>query len=168
MEQPAKLKVTLCPQLGYKMLHQSIFRIVRCHQTKKRHHIWLLLLKVFADLEKVLSLKWRCAPWEAFHNEERSTPHSQQLDRLWNAAWGELRTGRHFLEDQMANSGFLELAEAGSHRLSGPSDQVQGKLWCSLSLQEFTWYKEALWGESISSHHVEGPLDDLLVLKISD
>ena len=33
---------------------------------------------------------------------------------------GEPRTGRHCLEDQMADSGFLESAEAGSHRLSGP------------------------------------------------
>ena len=41
-------------------------RIVRCHQFKKRHHIWLLS-KVFAELEKVVSLKWRCTPWEAFH-----------------------------------------------------------------------------------------------------
>ena len=43
------------------------FRIVRCHQIKKRHHIWLLLPKVFTDLEKILSLKWRCPPWEIFH-----------------------------------------------------------------------------------------------------
>ena len=41
--------------------------IVRCHQIKKRHHIWLWLSKVFTDLEEVLSLKWRCPPWEAFH-----------------------------------------------------------------------------------------------------
>ena len=32
----------------------------------------------------------------------------------------EPRTGRHF-EDQMADSGFLESAEVGSHRLLGPS-----------------------------------------------
>ena len=31
-------------------------RTVRCHQFKKRHHM-RLLLKVFADLEKVFSLK---------------------------------------------------------------------------------------------------------------
>ena len=43
------------------------FRIVRCHQIKKRHHVWLLLSKVFADLEKVLSLKWRNPPWEVFN-----------------------------------------------------------------------------------------------------
>ena len=30
-------------------------------------------------------------------------------------------TGRHCLEDQTADSGFLESAEIGSHRLSGPS-----------------------------------------------
>ena len=39
-------------------------RVVRCHQTKQRHH---MLSKVFADLEKVFSLKWRCPPWEAFY-----------------------------------------------------------------------------------------------------
>ena len=33
----------------------------------------------------------------------------------------EPRTGRHCLEDQTADSGFLESAEVGSHRLSGPS-----------------------------------------------
>ena len=33
----------------------------------------------------------------------------------------EPRTGRHYLEDQTADSGILESAEAGSHRLSGPS-----------------------------------------------
>ena len=33
----------------------------------------------------------------------------------------EPRTGRHCLEDQTADSGFLESAEIGSHRLSGPS-----------------------------------------------
>ena len=43
------------------------FRSVRCHQIKKRHHVWLLLSKVFADLEKVLSLKWRNPPWEVFN-----------------------------------------------------------------------------------------------------
>ena len=41
-------------------------RVVRYHQFKKRH-LMRLLLKVFADLEKVFSLKWRCPPWEAFH-----------------------------------------------------------------------------------------------------
>ena len=33
----------------------------------------------------------------------------------------ELRTGRHCLEGQTANSGFLESAKAGPHRLRGPS-----------------------------------------------
>ena len=33
----------------------------------------------------------------------------------------EPRTGRHCLEDQMADSGYLESAEVDSHRLSGPS-----------------------------------------------
>ena len=33
----------------------------------------------------------------------------------------EPRTGRHCLEDQTADSGFLESAEVGSHTLSGPS-----------------------------------------------
>ena len=31
-------------------------RIVRCHQIK-RHHIQLLLVKVFAELKKLLALK---------------------------------------------------------------------------------------------------------------
>ena len=41
--------------------------IVRRHQIKKWYHIWLLLEKVVANLEKVLSLKWRCPPQEGFH-----------------------------------------------------------------------------------------------------
>ena len=42
------------------------FRVGKSHQMKKRHRMWLLL-KVFADLEKVFSLKWGCPPREAFH-----------------------------------------------------------------------------------------------------
>ena len=42
-------------------------RIVRCHQIKKRHHIWLLLVKVFSELKKVLSKKWRNSPWDVFN-----------------------------------------------------------------------------------------------------
>ena len=42
------------------------FRVGRRHQMKKRHCMWLLS-KVFTDLEKVFSLKWRCPPREAFH-----------------------------------------------------------------------------------------------------
>ena len=56
-------------------------KVVRCNQFKKRHHIQLLL-KVFADLEKVFSLKWRCPPWKPFTDEEGSAPQTQQLDRL--------------------------------------------------------------------------------------
>ena len=41
-------------------------KVVRCHRFKKKHHM-RLLLKVFADLEKLFSLKWRCPPREAFH-----------------------------------------------------------------------------------------------------
>ena len=41
-------------------------RIVRCHQIKKKCHIWLLLVKVFSELKKVLSLKWRNPLWEVF------------------------------------------------------------------------------------------------------
>ena len=41
-------------------------RIVRCHQIN-RCHIWLLLVKVFAELKKVLSLKWKNPPYEAFN-----------------------------------------------------------------------------------------------------
>ena len=37
----------------------------------------------------------------------------------------ELRTGRHCLEDQTADSGYLESAEVSSHRLSGPSKRYK-------------------------------------------
>ena len=37
----------------------------------------------------------------------------------------EPRTGRHCLEDQMADSGFLESAEVGSHGLPGPSEKYK-------------------------------------------
>ena len=37
----------------------------------------------------------------------------------------EPRTGRHCLEGQMADSGLLESAEVGSHRLSGPSEKYK-------------------------------------------
>ena len=37
----------------------------------------------------------------------------------------EPRTGRRCLEDQTANSGFLESAEVGPHRLSGPSEKYK-------------------------------------------
>ena len=37
----------------------------------------------------------------------------------------EPRTGRHCLEDQMADSGYLESAEVSSHRLSGPSEKYK-------------------------------------------
>ena len=55
-------------------------RLVRCHQIKKRHHIWLLW-KVFADLEKVFSLKWRCPPWEAAGSQREEL-------RPWQRSWG--------------------------------------------------------------------------------
>ena len=37
----------------------------------------------------------------------------------------EPRTGRHCLEDPMADSGYLESAEVSSHRLSGPSEKYK-------------------------------------------
>ena len=55
-------------------------RVVRCHQIKKRHHIWLLW-KVFADLEKVFSLKWKCPPWEAAGSQREEL-------RPWQRSWG--------------------------------------------------------------------------------
>ena len=64
-------------------------RIVRCHQTKKRHCIWLMLVKVFAELKKVLSLKWRNPPWEAFNwwrgwkAENWATELILRLQGLW-------------------------------------------------------------------------------------
>ena len=50
-------------------------RIVRWYQFKKRHHM-RLLLKVFADLEKVFLE----VEMFTFTDEERSTPQTQQLD----------------------------------------------------------------------------------------
>ena len=81
------------------------------------------LLKVVTNLEKVFSLKWRCAPRKSSSDEEGSVPQIQELDRLWNVHRSEPRTERHCLEDQMADTGFLETAEIGSHRLSGPSEE---------------------------------------------
>ena len=37
----------------------------------------------------------------------------------------KLRTGRHCLEDQTADSGFLESAEVGSYRLSCPLEKYK-------------------------------------------
>ena len=107
------------------------FRITGCHQMKKRHHIWLLS-KVFTDLEKVFFLKWRCPPWEAFRwwrGECSSDPAVRPVveDRGMHRR-SESRTGRHCLEDQTADSGFLESAEVGSHRLSGPQ-RTSGADW---------------------------------------
>ena len=48
------------------ILSPCLFKVVRCHQFKKRHHT-RLLLKVFTDLAKVFLLKWICPPPEAFH-----------------------------------------------------------------------------------------------------
>ena len=92
------------------------FRVVRSHQFKKRHHMWLLS-KVFADLEKVFSLKWKCPPWEAFHwwRGECSTDPAVRLIVEFSIG---VSPGQ---EGQMADSGFLESAEVGSHRLSDPS-----------------------------------------------
>ena len=42
-------------------------RIVRCHQIKKRRHIWLVLVKVYAELKKVLPLKQKNPPCETFN-----------------------------------------------------------------------------------------------------
>ena len=53
-------------------------------------------------------------------DEEGSGPQTQQLDCGMQHR-SEPRTGRHCLEVQTADSGFLESAEVGSHTLSGPS-----------------------------------------------
>ena len=58
------------------------FRVGKCHQMKKRPRMWLLS-KVFTDLEKVFSLKWRCPPREAFHwrrGERSADPAVYLLD----------------------------------------------------------------------------------------
>ena len=96
------------------------FRVGRCHQMKKRHRMWLLS-KVFTDLEKVFSLKWGCPPPEAFHWWRGECSADPAVRSIVECSVGVSRTGRHCLEDQMADSGFLESAEVDSHRLSGPS-----------------------------------------------
>ena len=141
-------------------------RTVRCHQIKKRHHIWLLLSKVFADLEKVISLKWRCPPWEAFHwwRGEHSADPSVRL--IVGCSVGvSLGQGGIILRIKWQTQDFWSQQKQAHIDYQAHPDQVQGKLWCSLSLQESTWYEEALWEESISSHHVLGPLDDLIFLQ---
>ena len=95
------------------------FRVGRCHQMNKRHCMWLLS-KVFTDLEKVFSLKWGCPPPEAFHWWRGECSTDPAVRSIVECSVGVSRTGRHCLEDQMADSGFLESAEVDSHILSGP------------------------------------------------
>ena len=96
------------------------FRIVRCHQFKKKHHVWLLS-KVFTDLEKVFSLKWRCPPWEAFHWRRRECSTDPAV-RLIVKCWVGVNPGQEGIVLRIKQqTGFLESAEVGSHRLSGPS-----------------------------------------------
>ena len=59
------------------------FRIVGCHSIKKRHYMWLLLVKVFKNQRK-------SCPWSGdIHyvkpsiDMEVSTPETQKLDQLW-------------------------------------------------------------------------------------
>ena len=142
------------------------FRIIRCHQIEKRHHIWLLLSKVFADLEKVISLKWRCPPWEAFHwwrGEHSAEPSVRPIVEC--SVGVSLGQEGIILRIKWQTQDFWSQQKQAHIDYQAHPDQVQGKLWCSLSLQESTWYEEALWEESISSHHVLGPLDDLLFLQ---
>ena len=64
-------------------------RIVRCHQIKKRSHIKLLLVKVCAEQKKVLFLKQRNPPCEAFNwqegwkDESWATQLVLRLQGLW-------------------------------------------------------------------------------------
>ena len=98
------------------------FRVVRCHQMKKRHHM-RLLSKVFTDLEKSLFLEVEISTMESLplmHKGALCRPSSQTNCGMQRRS--EPRTGRHCLEDQMADSGSLESAEVGSHGLSGPSE----------------------------------------------
>ena len=142
------------------------FRIIRCHQIKKRHHIWLLLSKVFSDLERVVSLKWRCPPWDAFHwwrGEHSAEPSVRPIVEC--SVGVSLGQEGIILRIKWQTQDFWSQQKQAHIDYQAHPDQVQGKLWCSLSLQESTWYEEALWEESISSHHVLGPLDDLLFLQ---
>ena len=70
-------------------------RIARCHQIKKRHHIWLLLVKVFSELKRILFLKWRNPPREAFNwwggwkAENCITYLILRLQDLWQYLWAK-------------------------------------------------------------------------------
>ena len=142
------------------------FKFIRCHQIKKRHHIWLLLSKIFTDSEKVVSLKWRCPPWEDFHwwRGEHSAYPSVRPTAECSVGLSPGQEGI-ILRVKWQTQDFWSQQKQTHIDYQAHLDQVQGKLWCSLSLQESAWYEEALWEESISSHHVLGPLDDLLFLQ---
>ena len=86
----------------------------------------MLLSKVVTDLEKVLSLKWKDSHHGKPSTDEEGALHrpSSYIDCGMQCG-SEPRTGRHNLEDQTADSRNLESAEAGSHRLSGPSERYR-------------------------------------------
>ena len=115
-------------------------KVVRCHQFKKRHHM-RLLLKVFADLEKVFSSKWRCPPWEAFHwwRGECSIDTAVRLIVGFSVGVSPGQEGI-VLRMKRQTHDFLESAEVSTHRLSGPpekySQSIQSKdiKWCHLVL----------------------------------
>ena len=60
------------------------FRVGRCHQMKKRHH--MIVVEGIQRLRESLFLEVQMSTAKAFHDEEGSTPQIQQLDQLWNAA----------------------------------------------------------------------------------
>ena len=102
------------------------FRVVRCHQMKKRHHIWLLL-KVFRELEKVFSLKWRCPPWEAFHWWRRECSADPAVRPILECSVGVIPGQEGIVLRIKRHTGFLESAEVSSHRLTGPFLKVQSQ-----------------------------------------
>ena len=94
-------------------------RVVRCHQFKKRHH--MQLLKVFADLKKVFSLKWSCPPWEAFHWWRGGCFTDPAVRLIMKCSIGVSPGQEGIVLRIKQQTQFLESAEVGSHRLSGPS-----------------------------------------------
>ena len=82
--------------------------------------------KVFTDLEKVFSLKWRCPPREAFHLRRGESSADPAVRLIVKCCVG-VSPGQEgiVLRIKTADSGFLESAEVGSDRLSGPSEKCK-------------------------------------------
>ena len=94
-----------------------LLRTARCHQIK--------VIVVGEDIDRVeegLFLKVEEPTMGSLQLMRRgSTLQTQQLYDCGMQCKNEPRTGRRYLKGQTADSGLLESAEAGPHRLSGPS-----------------------------------------------